>query len=101
MGDNTNPTIADYERRRERSSDARYEAEYLRELYKTATCGLPMQFTGFHYGTKEVRTSVARRVADMYLIWADEWDVMADNIEKVMQAMFDSRTETNREQETK
>ena len=83
-------TIHTYELQRGRARAARAEAAYLRELHDIATCGLPAKFTGYHYGTAQVRQSVAMRMADMYLLWAAEWDEVADRIENEMAQMLGS-----------
>lgn len=90
-------TIHTYELQRGRALAAREEARYLRDLHKTATCGLPMELHHFHYGTREVRPSVAARVADSYLQWAAEWDELAERIEADMAAMLraDEREQSN------
>ncbi|ONI65647.1 hypothetical protein CSIV_05045 [Microbacterium sp. CSI-V] len=81
-------TIHTYELERERARAARDEAAYLRELHRIATCGLPSRFTGYHYGNSEVRQSVAMRMADTYLVWAAEYDDLADQIEAGMAGML-------------
>lgn len=83
-------SIADYEYRRVQAREARNQANYLRDLYRIATCGLPMQYTGIHYGNRQVETHTAARVADMYLIWAAENDATAERIEAEMEAMLAS-----------
>ncbi len=81
-------TIHAYEHQRERARAARDEAAYLRELHGIATCGLPARISGYHYGTSEVKPSIAMRMADMYLVWADEYDDLADQIEAAMAGML-------------
>lgn len=83
-------TIHTYEVERERARVARAEAAYLRELHGIATCGLPTKFTGYHYGIAEVKQSVAMRMADTYLVWAAEWDEIAERIEAGMVQMLRS-----------
>jgi hypothetical protein len=78
--------LTEYDRERARAKAAREEARYLRDLHRTATCGLPMKYTGIHYGTAEVRIHIAARVADQYLGWADEYDAIADAIEEKLTA---------------
>ena len=74
-------TLALLDAARERARAARRQAEYLRELHGIATCGLPMKFTGYHYGNHEVEQAVAMRVADLYPVWAAEYDAIAASIE--------------------
>lgn len=73
--------IRSFEYDQRRARDARSEARQLRDLYQTATCGLRMQHNGIHYGTREVPSYISRRVVDCYLLWADEYDAIADEIE--------------------
>lgn len=65
-----------------RARAARTEAAELRDLYATATCGLEMQYRGVHYGTCGVPQHISVRVAEQYLVWADEYDAIADGIER-------------------
>lgn len=67
----------------ERSKAARRESAYLRDLYDVATCGLDMK-----YGTKTVGPHIARRVADGYLVWADEYDNLADAIDDKLDSVL-------------
>lgn len=78
--------LVKFERDQQRARDARRQAAYLRDLHGTATCGLPMQFTGIHYGNRQVWQSVAMRVADMYLVWADEYEAIAGEIERSLES---------------
>ena len=86
-------TIQAYEIQRERAHAGREEAAYLRALHRTATCGLPARFTGYHYGNAEVRLSVAMRMADMYLVWAAEYEETAERIEADIAQMIRSSAE--------
>lgn len=73
--------LSEFESNQSRAREARREAKYLRDLYRIATCGLSMKFNSFGYGTREVPEHIARRVSDSYLVWAAEYDVIADRIE--------------------
>lgn len=79
-----------FDRERKRARDAREESRRLRELRDIATCGLDMKYAHHHrhesenwinYGTYRVPTSIALRVADQYLVWATEYDAIAEKIE--------------------
>ena len=70
-----------FEDQQRRAGAARDEAKALRSLHETATCGLGMQYP-FHYGTRGVQDHIARRVADTYIVWADEYDAAAEAIEE-------------------
>lgn len=80
--------LARYDQERKRATEARRESAYLRELYKIATCGLSMRIAGVHYGNAGVLPHVARRVADMYLVWAAEYDFIAEEIERRLEAQI-------------
>ena len=82
-------TVAQYEELRVKAEWAKSEAVVLRDLYKTSTCGLPMKYRGFHYGTHEVPTRIAARVSDMYLAWADEYEELANHYEIQMARMLE------------
>lgn len=73
--------VRNLELAQERARDARREAEYLRDLYGTATCGLPMK-----YGTRTVPKHIGMRVAAQFPIWADEYDAIADKIDADIEA---------------
>lgn len=74
-------TLASFAAEQERARQARQEAASLRDLHRIATCGLPMRYTGVHYGTRQVDPHIAARVADAYLEWAAEYDRIAAEIE--------------------
>lgn len=82
-------TIAQYEELRVKAERAKSEAVVLRDLYETATCGLPMKYTGVHYGTSEVPPRIAARVADLYLAWAEEYEELANHYEIQMARMLE------------
>lgn len=77
--------IEQYEYLREQARIARREAGELRELHKIATCGLDQRYG---YGNHRVPHHIARRVADSYPIWADEYDAIATNLEHQMAEML-------------
>lgn len=77
--------LDEFDRNRQRARDARYEAESLRALHKTATCGLGMKYTGIHYGNARVPDHIASRIAGEYLVWAAEYDAIAEEIEAGLQ----------------
>lgn len=78
-------TLRHFESQQERAREARYEARALRDLHGTATCGLPMEWNSYRYGTRQVPTHVAARIADQYLVWADEYDAIAEAIERSLE----------------
>jgi hypothetical protein len=88
---------SEYEQLRERATEARQQAESLRDLREIATCGLHMEYQHWHnhdrenrvnYGTYRVPAHIALRVADQYLVWAHEYDEIARAIEGQMEALF-------------
>ncbi|WP_144834083.1 hypothetical protein [Microbacterium sp. BH-3-3-3] len=86
-----------YEEARGRAQEARRQAAQLREMYGIATCGLAMKYQHRHahdgenyvnYGTFTVPTHFALRVADSYLVWAEEYETEAARIEESLAAML-------------
>ena len=75
--------VSVYEELRTESREQRENAEELRDIHRTATCGHDLR-----YGTKTVYGSTAARVAAMYLIWADEADGFAESLEQQMENLF-------------
>ena len=74
-----------YEYKREQARIARDQAKDLRNLHRIAKCGLDLRIS---YGTKYVPRHIELRIADQFPIWADEYDAVAEKIEKEMDAMF-------------
>lgn len=70
-----------FEMQQDRARAARREAAQLRRLHEIATCGLPMKIAGYHYGNAQVAPHIALRIADQYLVWAVEYDAIAEQIE--------------------
>lgn len=78
-------TIRTYEAKREQARIARREAAELREAHKIAKCGLDLRL---NYGTYRVSRHIEMRMADQFVIWADEYDAIADRLEAEMEAML-------------
>jgi hypothetical protein len=89
--------LATFEYNQTRAREARRQAHELRELHKIATCGLTMQYAGIHYGTRGVPVHFAARIADMYLVWAAEYDAIADGIEADLQSALDPEPHVSEE----
>lgn len=86
-----------YEDLRGRAQEARRQAAQLREMNKIATCGLTMEYQHQHvherenyvnYGTYRVPSHFALRVADTYIVWAEEYETEAARIEEQIAAML-------------
>ena len=97
---------SEYEHLRGRLRAARDEASAYRNANRIATCGLAMEYGHDHdhrgnqnwvnHGTYRVPHHIALRVADQYLVWATEYDVIADQIKQEMDAMFAAPSQSDR-----
>lgn len=78
-------TVRAFEYKQQQAREARRQASDLRGLHKTAKCGLDIRI---NYGTRSVPKHIAMRIADQFPIWADEYDAVADRLEREMQQML-------------